>query len=62
MEKRKWIQPQLMVLTRGKQEEAVLVACKNGGFTPSGPDYDHERCYSNDEPACVPLCNALGAS
>jgi len=45
MEKRKWTQPQLVVLTRGKPEEAVLETCKYGTTIPdSGPSSNYRDC------------------
>jgi hypothetical protein len=61
MEKRKWTRPQLVVLTRGNPEEAVLSACKNGGHAVAGPNYDFERCYLNGG-SCGVYCNVQGAS
>jgi hypothetical protein len=42
MEKKTWIEPELIVLVRSKPEEAVLYACKvwNG----SGPNYYDFQC------------------
>ena len=33
--KKKWNKPKLIILTRGKSGERVLIICKNG--SPSGP-------------------------
>ena len=38
-----WVKPELIILVRSKPEEAVLAACKGGGFI--GPNYsDHTGC------------------
>ena len=34
MSKRKWKKPKLVVLVKGRPEEAVLCACKSGGGGP----------------------------
>lgn len=35
-EKRQWSKPELIVLLRGKPEEAVLLACKRQNYVISG--------------------------
>lgn len=59
MEKNMWEKPQMVVLTRGKPEEAVLAACKDS-HASSGP--------SNVDSACITdfcgetLCQTKSAS
>lgn len=36
--KKKWKKPKLVVLVRGKPEEAVLLYCKTDIFQSDGPD------------------------
>jgi len=48
--KKAWEKPQLLVLTRGKQEEAVLSACK--GTIIVDPSSDSGICYETCDP-CV---------
>ncbi|MCF8025497.1 MAG: hypothetical protein K9K82_08420 [Desulfobacteraceae bacterium] len=39
--KRAWVKPELRILARGKQQEAVLVACKNNEAYIGGPGNSH---------------------
>jgi hypothetical protein len=63
MEKRKWIRPQLLVLTRGKPEEAVLTACKQGTWPglPGDSNVNESTCIYNNV-ACAPDCATHGLS
>ena len=49
--KKQWTQPQLVILTRNKPEEQVLLACK--GWAPGGPDQWWDSCESGGIP-CDP--------
>ena len=45
-----WVMPELIVLARGKPEEAVLTVCKlnqTKGGTVNGPYYSKAKCYSS---------------
>jgi hypothetical protein len=56
--KRAWQKPELIVLVRGRSEEAVLGACKHSTFGhTSTPDHNHLMCGYFDLP-CV-LCELL---
>lgn len=57
--KKKWGKPKLIILTRGKPEEAVLVACKWGdSFIPAGPVYEQAMCisYTGTDPGGNLIC------
>lgn len=41
--KKQWVRPQLVILSKGKPEEAVLLDCKYGSASKSG-----RRCDRND--------------
>ena len=45
--KKSWSNPELIVLVRGKPEEAVLGGCKDE--TSSGNQNSHDGCYSFDD-------------
>jgi hypothetical protein len=60
-DERTWRKPELIVLVRSRPEEAVLFACKNGGSTPVGPNYDNVRCILNGS-SCGTTCDGWGAS
>lgn len=47
--RRRWIKPQLIVLTRGKPEEAVLAACKSPVHEAPGPN---RHVCSGAPPVC----------
>jgi hypothetical protein len=52
MEKKPWHAPSLIVLVRGKSEEAVMDSCKgNETFGGPGPDANNPACYQ--EGTCV---------
>lgn len=53
MGKRAWQTPELVVLTKGRPEEAVLQGCKviEGFFSELGPD--HRKCIKWFEGAWV---------
>jgi len=57
VKKPKWGKPKLIILTKGKPEEAVLTACKGGG----GTSYYGVASGCNTL-ACGGNCNALAAS
>ena len=59
MEKIKWTRPQLVVLTRGKPEESVLVLCKNGIL---GPNEANAMCSVTPADDCNSVCNDFGPS
>jgi hypothetical protein len=42
--KKKWEKPQLIVLSRGKPEELVLMSCKKLNNSYSGPTHDYRFC------------------
>jgi hypothetical protein len=54
--KRVWSAPELVVLGRGRPQEAVLIICRS--WNPStGPDSVFNSCYSITNP-CSPACNS----
>ena len=58
MPKEKWEKPKLVILTRGKPEERVLVACK---LTPpctesTGPQNGWSRCMLNPGNCAIDIC------
>ena len=62
-EKKKWQNPELIVLVRGKPEEAVLTACK-GGMSAGWGTTDTDCSYT-DQPAggCAPgVCEVTAIS
>jgi hypothetical protein len=50
-EKKVWVKPQLIILERGKPEEAILANCKTGG-APIGPN--SEQCTKSDRKCNTP--------
>jgi hypothetical protein len=63
MEKKKpkWGKPKLIVLTRGKPEERVLLACKVEG-SGSGPDQNYYVCQTGPTDMMCGPCSYGGAS
>jgi hypothetical protein len=51
--RRAWSKPELIVIVRGKPEEAVLQTCKTWGEV--GSDVDFSACTAN-EFVCDPEC------
>lgn len=58
-DREKWGTPRLIIMTRGRAEEAVLIVCKGNGvdITPLGT---HTSC--SDTPVCGADCNSLSLS
>jgi hypothetical protein len=55
-DKKEWIPPELIVLVRSKQEEAVLALCKNLGFnTPQGSWTD---CWTSPGTLCESIASS----
>ena len=56
--KKVWNKPKLVVLFRGKPEEAVLQVCKmaEDGI---GADNNFSMCYSTRMIACTASCDAI---
>ena len=54
--KKEWTKPKLIVLFRGRPEEAVLVACKDGG----GADVDQTQTNCNDS-GCADCDGIVGS-
>jgi hypothetical protein len=54
--KRLWEKPKLVVLVRGKPEEAVLNFCKKGQAV-GGPQNVNKGCLRIDESGCSPTCS-----
>ena len=54
--RRAWSSPELIVLVRGKPEEAVLGSCK---YTTSGPVYWYNDCILHGTTYNCEFCNAL---
>ena len=60
MRKKKWNKPKLIILTRGKSEERVLLFCK-GGIGTGGATGDYgSACFAGW--SCHGWCSALSAS
>jgi len=60
--KKTWQQPHLMVLTKGHQEEVVLVVCKYWDPPLHGPDSQFSAtCYSSVNP-CSTQCSSQAVS
>jgi len=51
-----WQKPQLLILTRSKHEEAVLVNCKS--LTTIGVDNSNASCKLGDYP-CLEQCSDI---
>jgi hypothetical protein len=56
--KKKWGKPKLIILTRGKPEEAVLEVCKTYNY--SVPGSNHNQCEQNKRKC--PHCWSRSAS
>ncbi len=50
--KKVWQKPELVVLVRGKPEEAVLTACKGGTFSGS-PQVGNGQCTRTNCTSCT---------
>lgn len=62
VKKKKWVKPVLVILTRGRMEEAVLDNCKT---TTSGSPYNMGRAgcqESGATMACDQACQTVGTS
>lgn len=61
MKKKAWQKPELIVLIRGRAEEAVLVGCKNGDESQSGDQAGYNvNCRSlTIEYGAMTLCNSF---
>ena len=59
-----WEKPKLIVLVRGKPEEAILTVCKTGdGTATSGPHWEFMGCRYDYFSGCVvSQCSAIGTS
>jgi hypothetical protein len=60
--KKTWETPKLLVLTRGRAEEAILQNCKTSSTTAVinyGPSYSYMDCSAVEQ---CPECNQLGMS
>jgi hypothetical protein len=54
LEKKAWVTPELIVLLRGRPEEAVLYACK-GGYRAAAPSNTFGSCWG----AGCAMCSEL---
>ena len=62
MRKKKWQNPQLIVLVRGKPEEAVLTACKTTMLSDT-PANGNAGCDADPgAPPCQPPCSVWAPS
>ena len=60
--RRAWSRPELIVLVRGRPEEAVLTACKDGTRKGhAGPSFENFTCEDYDV-GCSTTCNTKAAS
>jgi hypothetical protein len=57
-----WFTPRLVVLSRGRPEEAVLAACKLAGSLSSGPYADYARCEGPKHTGMCGKCKTGGKS
>ena len=63
MPKKAWFKPALIVLVRGRPEEAVLTACKTGtDVGPSGPETFWRYCQTTVTDQCDAPCGGSLAS
>jgi hypothetical protein len=56
MKKKTWSKPEMIVLVRGKPEEAVLTACKT--FLVAGPGYTSDRACGYWDGLCRDVANS----
>lgn len=61
MEKRDWKKPELIVLVRGKSEEAILLGCKGDPITSATSRTSNIGCYANP-PCSTNLCSEITLS
>jgi hypothetical protein len=54
-----WQKPKLIILSRGRPEELVLVGCKMAGTTVL-PKNKNQGCYSDNK--CKVICSTVSAS
>jgi hypothetical protein len=52
MERKTWQKPQLIVLTRSKPEEALLIGCKGNTQVPNAPGNVIDSCYNPECQQC----------
>jgi hypothetical protein len=55
-----WTKPELIVVSRGGQQENVLTGCKGSAAHTSFLNR-HDSCHS-DAPACTTLCSSIHVS
>jgi len=62
--RRAWSKPELIVIVRGGQEEAVLTACKDfSGIWPATSEGKYNYCWVlSMELQCTPACNSIASS
>ena len=58
---KKWTQPQLTILTRAKDEESVLNACKNDGAGVNTPGLNYYACRGEPPQGCA-VCSQASTS
>ena len=58
--KKIWQTPELIVLVRGKPEEAVLTTCKGPNLT--GPNNEFVQCMSSFTTVCDASCDSSATS
>ena len=62
MSKKKWEKPELVVLVRGRPEEAILDICKNTGVPNVGPfDHHSSECMEGAGPTCN-VCQTMSGT
>jgi hypothetical protein len=60
---KRWEKPKLVVLVRGKPEEAVLAACKNVGYAAGSPSAIKGNCKRTTSPTtCGGSCSRVTAT
>ena len=55
--KKKWEKPQLIVLTRSRPVEAVLIAYKGGGQQSAVAKTSKNLCYDQIKGNCTTVCS-----
>lgn len=50
---KKWVEPQLLILTRNNPEEVVLNCCKNIKGRPNTPNTKNWGCYRKPNTSCI---------
>ncbi len=60
--KKTWTEPELIVITRGKPEEMVLIKCKETYPTPGAGPNSFDSCCNVYDTCGTIVCSSSGAS